>query len=236
MMSCVRAGAPGGRLGVRRADARDMAAELEADLAAAAAEGVPARELVGHDPRGFALSWAREKGVAGPRLWLGSDDGRGARRGLPRSRGRALRGLRRRDLEHAADRDGIHDESIQRMPGMRPRWLILALYVIAAIFTYAGALAAVSAVPALATRSGGWHHGASARLGACRRSSRCTVGLTIGFSASQGFSTDRAAVIGDLLIPTAALALSVAGVRICAVRRAAGRPAHQPVVIGQTVP
>lgn len=54
------------RLGVPAAVAEEMAAELQADLAEAAADDVPAEELLGagaHDARGFAASWASERGV-----------------------------------------------------------------------------------------------------------------------------------------------------------------------------
>lgn len=54
------------RLGVPAEVAEEMAAELHADLADAAADGVPAAELLGagaHDARGFAASWATERGV-----------------------------------------------------------------------------------------------------------------------------------------------------------------------------
>jgi hypothetical protein len=67
------------RLGVPDSLAQEMAAELEADLAEAEADGVSAAELLGEsDPRRFAATWARERGlVAEPsppksrkRLWL----------------------------------------------------------------------------------------------------------------------------------------------------------------------
>lgn len=54
------------RLGVPDEVAEEMAAELRADLADAAADDVPAEELLGagaFDARGFAASWASERGV-----------------------------------------------------------------------------------------------------------------------------------------------------------------------------
>ncbi len=56
------------RLGVAEAVAAEMAADLQADLDEAAADGVGAEELLGDavfDPRGFAASWAEARGVAG---------------------------------------------------------------------------------------------------------------------------------------------------------------------------
>jgi hypothetical protein len=51
------------RLRVPKRVANEMAAELEADLAEAGAEGVSSDELVGDDPRAFAASWAAARGV-----------------------------------------------------------------------------------------------------------------------------------------------------------------------------
>jgi hypothetical protein len=54
------------RIGVPVAVADDMAAELAADLEEAAADGVSAADVLGHDasdPRSFAASWAAERGV-----------------------------------------------------------------------------------------------------------------------------------------------------------------------------
>lgn len=56
------------RLGVPEAVAAEMAADLEADLAEAEAEGVSAEEVLGSgafDPRSFAAAWATERGFAG---------------------------------------------------------------------------------------------------------------------------------------------------------------------------
>jgi hypothetical protein len=54
------------RLGVPDPAANEMAADLEADLAEAAAEGVAAEEVLGagaFDPQSFAVSWAAERGL-----------------------------------------------------------------------------------------------------------------------------------------------------------------------------
>ena len=68
------------RLGVPDSMADEMAAELEADLAEAEADGVSAAEMLGEsDPRRFAANWARERGLVaepapkkrGKRLALG---------------------------------------------------------------------------------------------------------------------------------------------------------------------
>jgi len=51
------------RLGVRDELAEEMAADLAADLAEAEADGVSAEELLGSDPRSFAVSLAAERGL-----------------------------------------------------------------------------------------------------------------------------------------------------------------------------
>ena len=52
------------RLGVPDSMAEEMAAELEADLAEAQADGVSVAEMLGEsDPRRFAAAWARERGL-----------------------------------------------------------------------------------------------------------------------------------------------------------------------------
>ena len=57
------------RLHVPDPIANEMAADLDADLTEAAAEGASAEEVLGSgafDPRSFAASWADERGVAQP--------------------------------------------------------------------------------------------------------------------------------------------------------------------------
>jgi hypothetical protein len=57
------------RLGVPEAEANEMAADLEADLAEAMAEGVSPEEVLGNgyfDPRSFAASWAASRGFVRP--------------------------------------------------------------------------------------------------------------------------------------------------------------------------
>ena len=56
------------RLGVPTAAANEMAADLSADLAEAAAEGVSAEHVLGNgvfDPRSFAADWAAARGLVG---------------------------------------------------------------------------------------------------------------------------------------------------------------------------
>jgi hypothetical protein len=56
------------RLGVPTAAANEMAADLRADLAEAAAEGVDAEHVLGNgifDPQSFAADWANARGLVG---------------------------------------------------------------------------------------------------------------------------------------------------------------------------
>jgi hypothetical protein len=58
-----------GRLGVPTAEANEMAADLEADLAEAEAEGASPEEVLGNgyfDSRSFAASWAMARGFVRP--------------------------------------------------------------------------------------------------------------------------------------------------------------------------
>lgn len=57
------------RLGVPEAEANEMAADLEADLAEARADGASPEEVLGNgyfDARSFAASWAEARGLARP--------------------------------------------------------------------------------------------------------------------------------------------------------------------------
>ncbi len=58
-----------GRLGVPTAEANEMAADLEADLAEAQADGASPEQVLGNgyfDPRSFAASWALARGFVRP--------------------------------------------------------------------------------------------------------------------------------------------------------------------------
>jgi hypothetical protein len=58
------------RLRVPAAVADEMAAELDADLDEADAEGVAPEEVVGDDARAFAVAWAAERGFVAKRSLL----------------------------------------------------------------------------------------------------------------------------------------------------------------------
>ncbi len=66
-----RAGRVWRRAGVRRQDRRDLAAELDAELTAAAGDGLPGSAVLGDDPETTLRDWAGERGLAGRALRLG---------------------------------------------------------------------------------------------------------------------------------------------------------------------
>lgn len=91
------------RLGVPDAIAAEMATELEAELAEAAADGVTPESFVGVDARSFAAQWAYSKGVVRSRARLlvtvlaavaGAIPGTGSRSSSPTA-ARARRSSRR---------------------------------------------------------------------------------------------------------------------------------------------
>ncbi|QCQ90861.1 hypothetical protein [Rhodococcus sp. SGAir0479] len=59
------------RAAVRRADRRDLLAELSAELTAAGTDGVPASAVTGADPERTLRAWADERGLSGRARRLG---------------------------------------------------------------------------------------------------------------------------------------------------------------------
>jgi subtilisin family serine protease len=113
-----------------------------------------------------------------------------------------------------------------------PEWLAFAVYVVAALVTYAGALAAVSAVlRARLDRAAG----ATLRLLAWTLPVviPAAICVTVLFAATQGFSTDRTVVAGDFLVPAFTLVASVAGARMHAVRRTAASARPHVAALGE---
>jgi hypothetical protein len=102
-----------------------------------------------------------------------------------------------------------------------PGWLILAFYFAGALVAYAGALAAVGAVLRWRLDSAA---ATTTRLLAVALppSMGAAVGATMLFAWSQGFSTEQAVVVADVVLPAALLAAAAAGVRLYAVSRARG--------------
>ncbi|WP_405014085.1 hypothetical protein [Kitasatospora sp. NBC_01539] len=130
------------RLGVAPPVAAEMAEELTADLAAAAADGRSAAEYVGGDPAALARTWADERGVVRARLRLVRVGTAALAGALPGgftglfwvfAPGSALPGF----VSAGAAGAGWTGP---------PTGVLLALYLAGAVAAYAGAVAAVHAV------------------------------------------------------------------------------------------
>ncbi|MES9535952.1 hypothetical protein [Actinomadura sp. NPDC000600] len=127
------------RIGVSREDGADMAAELEADLSAARADGRDPQSYVGGDPAGFARAWASERGAVPLRHRAGRLMAATTAGLLPGAFAELFMvfGLSSDEMAHVLGRESTVDV---------PTWLALALYAVTAVSAWAGALAAASAV------------------------------------------------------------------------------------------
>jgi hypothetical protein len=200
-------------------DARSMAAELEADLTAAENDGTSVGAYVGTDLRGFALEWARARGLVRTRLALVSTAFASILGTLPGAffalfvaYGMSSQAF----AEIFGSPEGVGDASV--MTYSPPSWLLLGLYALGAIIAYAGALAAVSA----------W---LSWRLDPARgRTLRylalgmplgtaAAVFATIAFAFTQDYSTQRSVVLADAAVAAMVFACGVAVLRLAAVRQ-----------------
>jgi hypothetical protein len=206
------------RLGVRRADARSMAAELEADLAAAENDGTSVGTYVGTDLRGFALEWARARGLVRTRLGIVSTAFASILGTIPGAFF-ALFIAYGMSSQAFAEIFGSPEEvgRASVMTYSPPSWLLLGLYALGAVIAYAGALAAVSA----------W---LSWRLDPARKrtlrylalgmpfGTAAAVFTTVAFAFTQDYSTQRSVVLADVAVAAIVLACSVAVLRLAAVR------------------
>jgi hypothetical protein len=199
------------RAGVRRVVAAEMAAELEADLAAAWDDGVSPEEYVGGDAQAFARAWATERGVVEPRARLASTV-LAALAGAVPGAGFALFVAYGLSSTGMADILGDGGQVLTL-----PLVALLVLYGLGAVFAYAGALAAVAGVlrwrldPA-ASRT------VRSLASMLPVGTAVAIGLAVAFSSSRSFSTDLHTVLGDVTVGTAVFAAAVAAVRLRAIR------------------
>jgi hypothetical protein len=213
------------RLGVAKEVAEEMAAELGADLESAAAEGLSATSVVGSDARGFAATWASERGVVRPRLRLtltafaalvGAVPGAGF--GLFVAYGLSSQAM---GSIFGAGEYRVGNTGYQS-PLDVPEWLLLTLYLVGAVFAYAGAVGAVAAVlhwrfdPALARTV----RSLATTLPVC---TVAAVGAAMLFASTRNFSTSTHMVFADAAVAASVLASGVALVRCRAVRRERAR-------------
>jgi hypothetical protein len=217
-----------GRLGVPHDTAEEMAADLSADLAAAAEEGLSAEEYLGASaahPRVLASEWASARGVVRPR-WrvpltvtaavIGAVPGVSfalfAAYGLS---SQAIGEI----LGHPARAGTTRPYADPYTP---PTWLLLMLYVLGALFAYAGAVAAVGAA-LRATGDPATRETVRAMKVGVPLAVIASVAATVGFAASRDFSTAQRVVLAEVMVAGGLFALSVAGIRLFTVRRWAWR-------------
>ena len=216
------------RLKVPRDVRAELAAELAADLAAAAADGRSGLDYVGGDPAGLARLWAAERGVVRPRHHVAGVTAAavlamvpGAAFGLllvlaPSSmflNDLLLRG--RGEYMASGSRDGGVSFTYAVEP---PGWLVPIWYVLAALFAYGGALAAVSAVLQSV--------GDVARRPTVRALARTLPGAAVLAAAagvltagSQGYGTTGRTLATTSLIVLVVVAAAVLLTRLVVVRR-----------------
>jgi hypothetical protein len=215
------------RLGVPRAVRQEMAEELEADLAAAAADGVRPEDFVAGDVRVFAEAWARERGAVKPRLLLGSTVAAaviglvpGAVFGLF-----AAYGMSSDAFAQTFGSEIRVGENHYEMYYEPPPWLLLGLYGLGAVFAYAGAVCAVAA--ALRWRGDqALKRTVRALVTALPAGTVLAIAATMVFAWSRNFSTEAPTVVAEALVALATFSTVVAGVRVWSVRRerSRGRP------------
>lgn len=208
------------RLGVDRTTIDEMTAELEADLAAAAADGQPHEAITGPDLRELAHSWAEARGVVRPRPHI-LTTATAALLGAVPGAGFALfvaYGLQSRTMAEIFGGNLIRVGENAYQPALTaPAWLLLPLYALGAAFAYAGAVAAAAAILHL--------RGDTATEATTRALAKVlplatalAILMTIAFAATQDFSTDFTIVVADAGVAAAVLAASVATVRARVVR------------------
>lgn len=206
------------RLGVEREVASEMAAELEQDLATAAAEGIRPQEYVAGDAQGFAAAWATGRGVVRPKPRIGTTVLAAAVGAVPGAGFGlfAAYGLSSQAMADTFGTPGRVGENAYENFLQPPTWLLLALYALGAVFAYGGAVAGVAALlrwrldPAA---------GPTLRLlvVGLPAATAAAIGATVLFAWTQRFSTAATVVVADALVALAVFALCVAGIRLAAV-------------------
>jgi hypothetical protein len=210
------------RIGVSKADAEEMAAELEADIGAAASEGHAPSAIVGGDVRAFATAWAKERGVVRTRLCLVTTAVAallgaipGAAFGLFVAYGLSSKAMAEILGRHMVRVAPNHYETTPLSP---PTWLLLALYALGAVFAYAGAVGAVAF--ALQLRLDPIVRRTVRSLAAALPVATATaIGATVAYSSTTNFSTSLHVVVADVLVAATVFAVGVALIRYQAVRR-----------------
>jgi hypothetical protein len=209
------------RLGVPRADEAELTAELEADLRAAAEDGVTPERFVGGDPHAFAAAWADGRGLVRPRPRLLSI-ALAALLGAVPGVGLALFAAYGAHSPELGDLLGAGQvragENMWQQASLDPpAWVLLVLYTAGAVFAYAGAVAAVG----LLLRARRDPAADRTVRGAALALPFVTAGSVFGtmlFAWVQHFSTAGDVVAAEVVLAATLFALGVSGVRLAAIR------------------
>jgi hypothetical protein len=210
------------RLGVSKADADEMAAELKADLDSAASEGHAPSAIVGGDVRAFATAWAKERGVVRTRLCLVTTAVAAVLGAIP---GASFSLFVAYGLSSDAMAEvfgsrmiRVGENAYERAPLTLPTWLLLVLYALGAVFAYAGAVGAVAF--ALQLRLDPIVRRTVKSLAAALPvATAAAIGATVAYSSTTGFSTSLRVVAADVLVAATTFAVGVALIRYQVVRR-----------------
>ena len=197
-----------------------MAAELTADLASASEDGVDPWSYVANDPAGFASGWADARGLVRPRrriLTTGAAAVVGAIPGAVFGLFVAY-GLSSSAFAEIFGEEVLVGENLYVTVFEPPQLLLLALYALGGVITYAGALAAVAAIlrwrldPAA---------GLTVRLlaTALPAAVAAAVAASMAFAWRQDFSTQLEVALGDALVAVVVFGTSAAAIRLRALRR-----------------
>jgi hypothetical protein len=211
------------RLGVSKSDAAEMAAELDADLSAAASEGLEPSAIIGLEVRAFATAWAEERGVVHTRLWLVTTAVAAVIGSIPGA-SFSLFIAYGMSSEPMAEIFGggrmirVGQDMYEHAPLSVPTWLLLALYALGAVFAYAGAVGAVGL--ALQLRLDPVVRGTVKSLAVgLPFATGAAIGAAVAYSSTTDFSTSLSVVIGDVLVAVFVFAAGVALIRFRTVRR-----------------
>lgn len=139
------------RLGVSSDAIASMTDELDDDLQSAEADGITAMSMVGGDPDGFARSWAASRGLIRPKWRVGSTTVVASLAMVPGAAMMLVGPLAATSWWFAEMVGASPDTQGRRSSGSYgtvlepPIWGILALYGLAIVVGYIGALLATSA-------------------------------------------------------------------------------------------
>ncbi|WP_018653305.1 hypothetical protein [Actinomadura flavalba] len=200
------------RIGVAAEDVADMAGELADDLAAAVQDGRDPESYVGGDPDGFARAWAAERGVVPLRPRAG------------RVAVAALAGALPGGFAGLFPVFGLQGDLFAQVLGRdrpleTPAAVLYGGYALCALFAWAGALAAVSAV--LRFHADAVRRPTIRALAVTLPVAGAAVALLVGMtSAALGHRYGTPYVLVEMAAPALAVAATAALTRLTVLRAA----------------